>query len=537
MIHLFSEDIIFEGPGKFTDPFRYSPHPLVRKAASEVIGRIESDSNLAGMFEEGKMLGVLICSCPDGSTGYITGFSGNAGGYSTIEGFVPPIYDLTGPEGYFKREEARISELNRKISALAGSERLTDMKKRLDDCRKQADMELEAMRLRMQKSRKERDAIRTKTSDPDILSGLAGRSQFEKAGYRRLKTLWAERISGLQAEYDIISSELDGLKKLRARMSDELQNWIFRQYIVHNRLGEEACIADIFAGQRMVPPGGTGECAAPKMLEYAFRNGLKPLAMGEFWYGRSPDTAVRTQGHFYPSCTSKCGPLLKFMLKGMDISEIPLRADEPAVIFEDEAVIVVEKPGGMPSVPGLDGRTSLQEWLSRRISGQIHAVHRLDMDTSGVMVYAKTEEAAVKLRRQFEEHSVRKIYTARLSPGPEKLEEGSAGTMEIPLSPDYDERPRQKADRMQGKPAVTAYEVVSVNEDGSADVIFRPVTGRTHQLRVHSAHILGLAHPIAGDLLYGGYEADRLCLHALSIAFRHPVSGEEVCFTGRSLTY
>lgn len=537
MIHLFPEDTIFEGPVQFTDPFRYIPHPLVRKAASEVIGKIESDRSLAGMFEEGKMLGVLVCACPDGRTGYISGFSGNAGGCSTIEGFVPPIYDLTDPDGYFKSEEARISELNRKISSLAGSERLDDIRKTLEDCRKQAGTELETMRLRMHMSKKERDAIRAKTSDPDTLSGLTGRSQFEKAEYRRLKTLWEEKLSALEAEYAVIVSELDALKKLRARMSDELQNWIFRQYIVHNQLGEEACIADIFAEQGLVPPGGTGECAAPKMLEHAFRNGLKPLAMGEFWYGRSPDTAVRTQGHFYPSCTSKCGPLLKFMLKGMDTLQVPCKRSEPVVIFEDEAIIAVEKPGGIPSVPGLDARISLQEWLSGRYLTQIHAVHRLDMDTSGIMVYAKTEAAAVELRRQFEEHSVRKTYTARLSPGTEKLEEGTEGTIELPLSPDYDERPRQKVDRMQGKPAITGYKVVSVNGDGSADVVFSPVTGRTHQLRVHSAHILGLGLPIAGDLLYGGHEAERLCLHALSITFRHPVSGEEICFTGRSLTY
>lgn len=541
VIHRFPEEMQFERPSSFTDPFRYAPHPLVRHAASEVIERIDSDQRLSAAFKEGKMLGVLVCSDREGHPGYLAAFSGNVGGRSIIEGFVPPIFDLADPEGYFKKEETRISELTRRIDELAGGDRLKAAKDRLAECVLSSEKELQQRRSAMMESKKERDTIRKSTSDDGVLSMLTLKSQHEKAEFRRLKASWTQKIDILQKELDLMLHETESLKTRRAEMSDRLQNWIFRQYIVHNCLGEESCIADIFAHHGLTPPGGTGECAAPKLLEHAFLNGFKPLAMGEFWYGKSPDTAVRTHGHFYPSCTSKCGPLLKFMLKGLDIHKDPQAEYEPSVIYEDDAVLVVEKPSGMPSVPGLDGKKSLQEWLSETLCtdcgnshGLIHSVHRLDMDTSGVMVFAKCPEAAVNLRQQFENHSVKKTYVARLSSGPgrEQLTKVPESAITLPLSPDYDERPRQKADSIQGKPAITEYKVVSFNEDGTTDIIFHPLTGRTHQLRVHSAHHIGLGLPIAGDLLYGGSPHPRLCLHALSICFRHPVTGEEMQFSG-----
>lgn len=316
-------------------------------------------------------------------------------------------------------------------------------------------------------------------------------------------------------------------------MSEALQDWIFRLYIVHNALGEELSIADIFAESELIPPGGTGECAAPKLLEYAYRHGLEPLAMGEFWYGKSSDTAVRSHGRFYPSCTSKCGPLLGFMLKGLSLLTEDITTESPVIIYEDEEIVVVEKPAGMPSVPGLDGRPSLQEWLSHH--GEIHQTHRLDMDTSGIMVFAKTHSSAFNLRQQFEAHTIRKTYTARVSYS--HLLEQQRGRIELPLGPDYDERPRQKVDFRQGKAAYTEYEVMAVNNDGTADLKLHPHTGRTHQLRVHCAHALGLASPIVGDRLYGGDTATRLHLHALSITFTHPVTNEPVTFTSKHHCY
>lgn len=507
----------------FTDPFRYIPHPLVREAAEAVIREIDGSEELSSMFAEGKMMGVLIAKDRKGNLLTLKGFSGAVGGKASIEGFVPPIFDLTCPGGYYREKEAEISGINSQTASII-KDILTPAAaslKALQECR---DGELAYLR----EKKKEAATI--------------SESQFANGEIKRAKDRWKGIISEKETELQAIQERVNFLKKLRAQMSDQLQRWIFEQYIVHNAEGEKSSILDIFINQGLMPPGGTGDCAAPKLLNHAFVNGLKPVAMGEFWYGRSPDTAVRTHGHFYPSCTSKCGPLLSYMLKGLTACSTYDMAGEAGIVYEDEAVIAANKPSGMPSVPGLDGRESLQEWLQNKLGISLFPVHRLDMDTSGIILFAKTCDAEVNLKKQFEEHTVRKTYIARLSPADTHrfasapiLRPGDKGTVELPLSPDYDERPRQKVDKAQGKPSLTEYEVMSVSEDGTTDIIFHPHTGRTHQLRVHSAHLLGLGRPILGDLLYGGYSASlkdlraaNLCLHALRITFRHPSSGEEI---------
>ena len=561
LIHRFPHFVSFDDSDGFTDPFRYAPHVLVREAADIVMSRLSasiSDGLLPEAvcqgFSEGKMLGVLVFRDATGAIGFLSAFSGSVGGCSRIDGFVPPIYDILDPRGHFKMREAEITALNRTIEALADSGELRSLQSELADSVRDREHELKSFRDRMAESRVTRERMREGCSDAAVLGRLVRESQHEKAELRRLKQAWESRISEVRGRLDGLLSEISRLKKERALMSDKLQEWIFRQYIVHNSLGEASSILDIFSSDGLVPPGGTGDCAAPKLLEYAWRNRLKPLAMGEFWYGTSPDTAVRTQGHFYPSCTSKCGPLLGYMTKGLDIVTEADCLEVPEVIHEDEAVIVVSKPSGMPSVPGLDGRTSVEEWLNARSDSPVHTVHRLDMDTSGLLLFAKTVEAAVNLRRQFEEHTVRKTYRAVLcperfpvKPGMAKgstgtygviagstgnLQPGMTGIIDLPLSPDYDERPRQKVDRTNGKRAITEYEVVSILPDGSTEVIFHPVTGRTHQLRVHSAHHLGLGRPIKGDRLYGGaIDSSHLCLHASKITFTHPVTEISITLT------
>ena len=585
---------------------------------------------------DGKMLGVLICrplectnieqishlhrlnhECEDNPIFYIAAFSGTIHGAdgkvtSTIDGFVPPIIDLTDPNGYFKRKEAEISQLNRRISELAASSKLNNLKASLVKAQKGRDEEIAQMQNRINFSKMRRDEIRTETADSNILEELIRESQFQKAELKRIKDKWKSSISEIESEIAEAQNEITDLKSLRASMSDELQKWIFENAIVHNALGEVCSIWELFQSQGFTPPGGTGDCAAPKLLEYAYQNGLEPVAMGEFWYGKSPETAVRTHGHFYPSCTSKCGPLLGYMTKGLDVEqEIKSASQSPVIIHEDESIIVVEKPSGMPSVPGLDCRLSLQEWLSSREddsnqhdiesqqSKSIIAVHRLDMDTSGIMVFAKTRDAEINLKKQFEEHHVRKTYFARLTSrfiqsnkvklletrgcgtvlppwpqGSRAISKQSSGllqqaatkweglfrspespttrsSIDLPLSADYDERPRQKVDFRQGKPAHTEYEIVKENPDGTTDILLYPHTGRTHQLRVHCAHTLGLGCPIVGDLLYGAhtclspamtdnstnYSTDRLCLHALSITFRHPDTGAELTFSSKKLCF
>lgn len=547
MFILNDSPVVSEG---FTDPFRYAPHPLVQKAASEVLSRLKEwstlpEGSLKQRFEkslsEGKMLGVLIIQ-KDGKTGYIAGFSGNAGGISSIEGFVPPIFDLLDPEGYFKLKEKEISGISTRIESMENSPEISALTKELEEAEESGRNEIKRFRDMMAQNKTKRDDLRREISAPEELAYLTRCSQHEKAELKRLKIKWENKILEARKKLDILRNEILDLKRIRSEESDRLQKWVFRQYIVHNALNESRSIYDIFKDKGLIPPGGTGECAAPKMLEYAFQHGMKPLAMGEFWYGKSPDTAVRSHGHFYPSCTSKCGPLLTYMLKGTDLHHMGTYAGKPSVIHHDKDIIVVSKPSGMPSVPGLDKRTSLKEWLEILNQGnEIFPVHRLDMDTSGIMVFALTPESAVSLRKQFEEHTVRKTYLARLSP-PSSSDDSrftsirpidNEGHICFPLSPDYDERPRQKADSAQGRYALTNYRIETVNNDGTTDMTFSPVTGRTHQLRVHSAHHLGLGRPILGDLLYGGTPASRLCLHALSITFSHPSKNKEVTFSSR----
>ncbi|MBO4570818.1 MAG: RluA family pseudouridine synthase [Bacteroidales bacterium] len=331
--------------------------------------------------------------------------------------------------------------------------------------------------------------------------------------------------------------------------SVRLQNWLFEQYVVCNARGERRSIREVFSRRGLAPPGGTGDCAAPKMLQYAYNHGLRPLAMGEFWYGASPASEVRRQGSFYPSCTGKCGPLLGFMLEGLDVEPNPLDNDhlwaleEPVVRFEDASIVVVEKPSGMLAVPGRTSRRCLQDWLSERCGCPVFSCHRLDMDTSGLMVFAKSPETQAALHRQFEGREVQKQYLARLCPCGGDADEGSGtaarglkpgdrGKISLPLMLDYYDRPRQMVDFDKGKPAVTEYEVLRELPGGILEVRFIPYTGRTHQLRVHAAHSLGLNRPILGDRLYGGQTpaSGRLMLHASLLSFRHPVTGSRMRF-------
>ena len=533
MIHRYPAGFSCPLPDSFTDPFRYAPHPLVTQAGELLMNRIKGSAELSRIFAEGKMLGVLAVGYGEGhkEIGYLAAFSGNAGGMNTIDGFVPPIFDLLDPEGYFKTKEAEISALNEDIAHLESCPELASIRKELADAEASMATAVSEQKARMAILKVERDQIRSEVLEDTRSNELIRQSQFEKAELRRLKAHWDGIITGLKDRLEQRLQTIIDMKRRRKEMSDALQEWIFRQYIVHNSHGESRSIFDIFGDSGLMPPGGTGECAAPKLLEHAFRNGLKPLAMGEFWYGGSPDTAVRTEGHFYPSCTSKCGPLLGYMLQGMPLMKIEDTHGNPTVLYEDDDIIAVSKPSGMPSVPGINCGRSLLEWLvSETGCNTVESVHRLDMDTSGIMIFAKNVSAGNHIRKQFEEHSVRKTYKALLSlSGTRSMEAGESGTIAIPLSPDYDERPRQKVDFKQGKESVTEYCVEETLKNGIL-VTFRPRTGRTHQLRVHSAHHLGLGRPIVGDLLYGGPTGSRLHLHAYEITFLHPSTCQNISF-------
>ena len=326
--------------------------------------------------------------------------------------------------------------------------------------------------------------------------------------------------------------------------SRQLQDWLFEQYVVCNGRGERRSIRQIFADRGLVPPGGTGDCAAPKLLHYALTHGLKPLAIGEFWYGASPAREIRRSGAFYPACTGKCGPLLAFMMQGLEVAPNPLESDDhwsitdPIVRYEDRCLVIVEKPAGMLAVPGrpipgVPPRRSLQDWLTDYCGCEIRSCHRLDMDTSGLMVFAKTAAVQAQLQQQFEQRRVTKAYLAKVDAGDRPVHAGETGKILLPLAPDWYDRPRQCVDPVHGKSAVTAYKVLQTLDSGEALLQLIPYTGRTHQLRVHCAHPDGLGRPIAGDRLYGGSAADRLMLHAAHLAFRHPDDGRRMHFDAK----
>ena len=538
LLHRFKSDIsVVEVPQRFNNPFYYSPHPLCVMAAEEVRAMLSRDSAVATDAARGKMFGVLVVRDVNGSLGYLAAFSGLLAGSNNVPGFVPPVFDLQSPNGYFKQEEAEISALNTKIKDFECSREYSDAIAAVGALRSAMEKEISAMREDMRCRKRQRDAARaTAMLSAAEEAVLVRESQFLKAELKRVTTRWQQKIAECESVAAPLKASLAAMKEERKRRSAALQRWLFEQFKVRNGNGCEKSLLDIFAEHSgIIPPGGAGECAAPKLLQYAYSHSLKPLAVAEFWFGASPQGEVRRDGCFYGACKSKCEPILGFMLRGLDVEENALEKggdiSNLGIIYEDEYIIVVDKPAGVLSVPGIVGGTSVQQWLRDEYlhSNELYVVHRLDMATSGLLVAAKSIGVYKELQRRFAAREIDKRYMAVLDGVPEK----SDGVIELPLAADYENRPRQKVDYVAGKPAVTRYKVVdTVERDGRrcAVVCFEPVTGRTHQLRVHAAHKAGLDCPIVGDALYGT-SAERLMLHASSLSFVHPVSGERVELT------
>lgn len=524
---------------KFTNPFRYIPSPQVRFAASSLTEEIDSNPLLRKIFSEGKMLGVLVVDAigddpilrrsvtEDGSIiRYLAGFSGLAGGSNMVEGFVPPIFDLLDSEGHFKKEEAKIVEMNRRIADLEKGDELSQAKAKVTELKILMDNDLAKRKADLKLAKERRDKAR---AEGDVNEeAFIKESQFGKAELRRSIQKWKVEIERARKALDELEEGIAILKEGRKKASEELQKWLFERYIVYNAEGSPRSIGEIFAAKGLVPPGGTGECAAPKLLQYAYSHKYKPLSIGEFWYGKDV-SGNRVQGRFYPACHSKCGPLLGYMLQGLILDDEDEALPSPEIIFEDDAFVVALKPFGMLCVPGKTGEKSLMEILSEQLGCPLFDVHRLDMDTSGIVVFAKTAQVQTSLRKQFEERSVSKEYMARLKG---RTSAAKYGRISIPIGPDMDDRPRQMVDYENGKEAVTLYRLEGSPDGEQTDVTFIPLTGRTHQLRVHSAHKDGLGCPIKGDRLYGGAEneKDRLHLHAAYLSFIHPLTNEKMSF-------
>ena len=554
MIHFFKKPVSHLAlPEKFTYPFHYTPHPLCVLAAEEVKAYIASRKEWQEELASGKMFGVLIVQTDNGITnneenqiGYLAAFSGNLAGKNLHPYFVPPVYDLLQPEGFFKIEEEQISAINIRIRELENSSSYLDSKEKWKIETEQAKAVLNQAKAELKMAKEAREIRRQ--SSPELSeeeqASLIRESQYQKAEYKRLEKEWKKRLEELETEVRHFDIEIERLKTERKERSAALQRKLFEQFRMLNAQGEVKDLYTIFEQTvQKVPPAGAGECALPKLLQYAYLHQLKPLAMAEFWWGDSPKNEIRHHGYYYPSCKGKCEPILQHMLQGLEVDENPLlnpvhEEEELEIVFEDEWLLVVNKPAGMLSVPGkAEDRDSVYHRLKKKYpeaTGPM-IVHRLDMATSGLLLVAKTKEVHQDLQAQFANRSIKKRYVAVLD-GIVLSER--TGRIELPLCLNPLDRPRQIVSKEYGKEAITEYKIISESEkiiDESersineprkyTRIIFYPLTGRTHQLRVHAAHPEGLGCPILGDELYGK-KADRLYLHAEYIEFRHPIYGD-----------
>ena len=575
------------------------PRALAFVAARRVAAYVEQHPELTAGEVCGKMYGVLVVEAPGGCLAFLAAHSGLLGGRNDWPFFVPPVFDAQQPDGHFKTKEREISGMNRRIAELMQRPQLFEARQRLEQVRQQTGRVIAREREEVKARKARRDTMRREQPQMDDATKamLIRESQHDKAQLRRLMKSCEASVAEHQEALDVLEREIEALKRERREGSDALQRWLFDQYVMLNAKGMRRTLIDIFARfNGTLPPAGAGDCCAPKLLQFAYAHNLRPVSLAEFWLGAPPPTEVRRHLQFYPPCRSKCYPILQFMLQGLDAplpgaeKVYPLReeggvttndekgslddkasidtneahADKASlddngfldaqghiykkcgaslhIIYEDEQMAVVSKPSGMLSVPGKSCRLSVESIVREHygIAADVPViVHRLDMDTSGLLLIARTREAHKALQQQFLDHTVSKSYLALLEGVPHEGLTGEhvvwhsshTGTITLPLRPDLDDRPRQLVDFVHGKPAVTRFHLLKVI-DGHQLIALTPVTGRTHQLRMHCAHHLGLNCPILGDPLYGNAIepsaniAQRLYLHAEQITFRHPLTGE-----------
>ena len=535
MIHKFSKDISKVSiPAEFNNPFRYTPHQLCLMAAEEVRNYINSRSEWSEELMKGKMFGVLVVSTPTGEVGYISAFSGLLAGENRHPFFVPPVYDLLSKDSYFQQEEAEISQINREVEQLKTDTDYLRLLKIYSEKEREIKQYITQYREQIKLHKQERDKKREELTLSQLEQELLIReSQFEKAELKRTSDRGKSELAKIREQIDVFTNKIEALTEERHQRSADLQLWLFRQFRLLNAKGETKDLIEIFSKYgNIFPPAGAGECAAPKMLQYAYQNNLKPIQMAEFWVGASPVGEVRVDGNFYPSCKGKCLSILTHMLQGLKVKEINLEYRntdaELKVIYEDDYLIAIDKPAGMLSVRGKIGGKSVEE-IMQESNPNIKVIHRLDMATSGVLLLAKDIEMYKAMQTLFATREVRKTYIALIEGEPKQ----SMGEISLPLSADYNNRPMQRVDYENGKEAITEYFVLATyNKEGRkiTRLSLSPITGRTHQLRVHLAHPKSLGMPIIGDELYGK-PASRLMLHAMELVFKHPIKQTVITIT------
>lgn len=534
-------------PPKFTFPFFYEPDELTQLAVTDLQKYLEEefeshhnfglDDSQEGLVI-GKMFGVMVVEDDHKNLGYISAFSGKLADRNIHPKFVPPVFDMLTENGFFKKEEAVLNEINARVTKLENDESFKNLKEIFVQLSVQSETEIASFKKGAKTKKAERKRLREEQKpilserDYSELEGdLIKQSYRDQYELKHLISDWKEKLTKLCLEIDKFENEIEELKRERKEKSSTLQNKLFKQYSFLNKDGISKDLSEIFSETIFEkPPAAAGECAAPKLLQFAFTHHLKPISFAEFWWGASPKSEIRQHKQFYPACSGKCRPILKHMLAGMEIDDNPLLKNlaedkQLRIVYQDDEIIVVNKPAELLSVPGIEVQDSVYTRLQNELKTiEPLIVHRLDMSTSGLLVVAKTKDAHKFIQRQFLKRTVKKRYTALLS---KKINQAE-GEIHLPLRPNLFDRPRQLVDFEKGKKSVTKWKKIE-SDDLSTRVHFWPVTGRTHQLRVHSAHPDGLNASILGDDLYGKAR-DRLYLHASFLEFIHPKTREILKF-------
>ena len=567
-------------PERMNNPLDYQPHPLCIAVCKELQTYLSEREDWREEIDKGKMFGVLIVENANpepgaSEIGYLAAYSGQIGGRSDWDDFVPAVFDYLQPDGYFKTHEAEISDINQRIKQLDGNEHIKEAKSLIQQLQEERKQTIAAYQEKMKEAKAKRDARRkTGNLTPEEEAEMVKESQFMKAELRRLKKSLSEKTT-LETEYEVFQADILRLKQLRKTLSDALQQWLFSQFRMQNHEGKMKDLLEIFrdaalrdypqatlatsriAALKMVPPAGSGECCEPKLLQYAYLHGYRPLQMAMFWWGESPKEEIRHHLQFYPACNGKCKPILHWMLPDRVFDSKIAEKQVLETLYEDDQLAVIYKPSGLLSVPGKDSSQPSVYSIMRKkypAASSPLIVHRLDMATSGLMIIAKTDFAYHRLQKEFLHHRVQKKYIAIIGCKDQEAcdkiwekakkkemreEEKSSISAEkqkisLPLMPDYLDRPRQIVNHEQGKEAITEYEVLDRIDATHLRLALYPKTGRTHQLRVHCAHHEGLNAPILGDPLYGNEKASHLHLHAEEITFEHPLTGKKMTITRKA---
>lgn len=522
-------------PDKFTFPFSYEPHPLSVIASQELQEKLVSVYNSNEI--SGKMYGVLVAKNQQGDLGYFAAFSGQLEDHRKQLDFVPPLHNRLDEDGFFKEGEEYLISINKRIESLSNEKQYLKAIEKMQIAIAQSEKELKAQQAVKHLAKMDRKQQREKASrvltetDYNLLEArLKEESISHHYTYRKLFESWKTHLADLKLEVDQYEKEITSLKAERKKTSGNLQQRLFDQYQFLNAKGEEKSLEEIFEEQQL-PPAGAGDCSAPKLLQYAYKNNYQAIAMAEFWWGKTPKSELRKEGRFYPACSKKCKPILGHMLQGLDVEEDPMLNYTPEgktieIIYEDEVLVIINKPSGLLTTPSRtigDSVFTRMQKLYPNATGPLVA-HRLDKLTSGLMIITKSKEVYTAIQSQFVDRSIKKQYVAILE-GYLKIE---AGKIELPLAIDEDNRPMQKVCYDSGRPALTLFKIIA-RKNKQTLVHFTPLSGRTHQLRVHAAHPDGLNLPIVGDKLYGT-QAERLMLHAAFVEFTHPITNERMSF-------